>query len=156
MNEQEYLQKKQEIAQRYMKELEELDKEFNLSLLNLEKIPDPKRRELILPSVSNLTAKAEFALRIYISEYIDKDWRESWDSGIPIKIFEENTINISKLQRIPHTGYVTIKFIVEAFIDYGLKVNFYGTHWRLSYQKKEMADLENRQEERKQKEIGEI
>ena len=143
MNEQEYLQKKQEIARRYMKELEELDKEFNLSLLNLEKIPDPKR--LILPSVSNLTAKAKYALRIYIRLYIDEDWEGTWASGIPIKIFEENTINISKLQRIPNTGYVTIKFIVEAFIDCGLKVDFYGAYWKLSYQKKEMAELESRQ-----------
>lgn len=41
MNEQEYLQKKQEIARRYMKELEELDREYNNSILDVSKTSSP-------------------------------------------------------------------------------------------------------------------
>lgn len=152
MNEQEYLKKKQEIARRYMKELEELDKEFNLSLLNLEKVPGPTRGEFmdsVLPFVSNLTKKAEMALGGYVMLYIDKDF-SSWRADkIPVKIFEENVLSIAKLKKLNGAGYATVKFIVQAFIDFGLKVDFFGARWPNPRQRKTMMDLEKRQEERK-------
>lgn len=155
MNEQEYLKKKQEIARRYMKELEELDKEFNLSLLNLEKVPGSAREEFmdsVLPSVPNLTRKAERALGGYNLLYIDEDFDEYWQANkIPVKNFKENVISVAKLKKLNGVGYATVKFIVQAFIDFGLEVNFYGATWKDPRQRKTMADLEKRQEERKQK-----
>ena len=152
MTDKEYLQKKHEIAQRYLKELEELDREFNLSLINLKEVPKPTRGEFmdsILPNVTGLTRRAEMALGGYIMLYIKKDFQDWKAERIPTKFFEENTISVAKLMKLRYAGICTARFIIDAFINAGLEVNFDRHTWPNPRQRSSMLELEKRQEERR-------
>ena len=120
MNEQEYLQKKQEIAQRYMKELEELDREYNNSILNVSKTSSPLNKFRDSDSIRRVF---ECGNSIGEKAVFTKAINALRSMGIrTIGELKDARLERNQILSNQNVGYSTLRYIIESLDKVGIEV----------------------------------
>ena len=120
MNEQEYLKKKQEIARRYKKELEELDREYNNSILDVSKTSSPLNKFRDSDSIRRIfecgDGKGERAV-------FTKAVNALRSMGIrTIGELRDARLERNQILDNRNVGYSTLRYIIESLDKVGIEV----------------------------------